>query len=105
MSIDHIPRMRIEHVALWTDDLDRLADFYRTYFDAKVGELYSNAAKGFESRFLSFDSGAHDFAVSGKASPRHATYGTDPSRRVRRVGGSGQRADRAIAGRRIYRNR
>jgi lactoylglutathione lyase len=50
--------MRIEHVALWTEDLERLAAFYEAYFGASVGEKYVNPAKGFESRFLSFDSGA-----------------------------------------------
>ena len=50
--------MRIEHIALWTKDLERTADFYRTYFGAQVGDKYVNAAKGFESRFLSFADGA-----------------------------------------------
>ncbi len=50
--------MRIEHLALWTDDLERSASFYRKYFGARIGEKYTNATKGFESRFLSFDEGA-----------------------------------------------
>ena len=50
--------MRIEHIALWTKDLERAAAFYRTYFGARVGDKYVNAAKGFESRFLSFADGA-----------------------------------------------
>jgi lactoylglutathione lyase len=50
--------MRIEHIAMWTRDLERLVSFYRTYFGASVGERYVNAAKGFESRFLSFGGGA-----------------------------------------------
>lgn len=49
---------RIEHIALWSDDIERLARFYADYFDATVGPKYTNAAKGFESRFLSFDGGA-----------------------------------------------
>lgn len=48
----------IEHIALWSDDIDRLATFYATYFGATIGEKYSNPAKQFESRFLSFESGA-----------------------------------------------
>jgi lactoylglutathione lyase len=47
-----IHAMRIEHVALWTEDLDRLVGFYQTYFDATVESEYTNPAKGFESRFL-----------------------------------------------------
>lgn len=50
--------MRIEHIALWTDDLERSAEFYRNYFGAQIGDKYTNAAKGFESRFLSFADGA-----------------------------------------------
>ena len=50
--------MRIEHVAVWTEDLQRLADFYCAYFGAIAGPVYVNPAKGFNSRFLSFESGA-----------------------------------------------
>ncbi len=50
--------MRIEHVAFWTEDLERLAGFYQRYFGATVGDKYVNAAKGFESRFVSFEAGA-----------------------------------------------
>lgn len=50
--------MRIEHVALWTSELDRLVDFYEKYFDAAAGPNYVNAVKGFESCFLSFSDGA-----------------------------------------------
>jgi lactoylglutathione lyase len=50
--------MRIEHLALWTEDVDRLAAFYQRYFGATAGNKYVNAAKGFESRFLSFATGA-----------------------------------------------
>jgi lactoylglutathione lyase len=49
---------RIEHIALWTEDIDRLAGFYAKYFQGKIGSSYDNAAKGFESRFLSFEGGA-----------------------------------------------
>jgi lactoylglutathione lyase len=50
--------IRIEHVAFWTEDLDRLVAFYSTYFGATAGATYTNPAKGFESRFLSFEGGA-----------------------------------------------
>lgn len=50
--------MRIGHVALWTEDIERLVCFYETYFRASAGDRYANPAKGFESRFLSFESGA-----------------------------------------------
>ena len=50
--------MRIEHVAIWTADLDRLVAFYSRYFDARPGPLYENATKGFRSRFLDLADGA-----------------------------------------------
>jgi lactoylglutathione lyase len=50
--------MRIEHVALWTHDLERCRHFYVTYFGAVAGAPYVNPAKGFESCFLSFADGA-----------------------------------------------
>ncbi len=49
--------MRIEHVAIWTDNLERLTSFYEKYFQGKRNEKYSNKKKKFESYFLSFDSG------------------------------------------------
>jgi lactoylglutathione lyase len=50
--------VRIEHVGLWVRDLDGVAAFYAMYFDARIGELYRNPRKGFESRFLEFAGGA-----------------------------------------------
>jgi lactoylglutathione lyase len=50
--------MRIEHIAFWTENIEQLANFYATYFGARIGPKYENPAKGFESRFLSFDAGA-----------------------------------------------
>lgn len=50
--------IRVEHVAFWTEDLERLADFYSRYFGAAVGVRYTNPDKGFESRFLNFEAGA-----------------------------------------------
>jgi lactoylglutathione lyase len=50
--------IRIEHVALWARDIDAVASFYARYLGARVGDLYRNERKGFESRFLAFDSGA-----------------------------------------------
>ena len=50
--------VRIEHVALWTEDLDKCQRFYVEYFGAVAGARYRNEAKGFESVFLSFGGGA-----------------------------------------------
>jgi lactoylglutathione lyase len=50
--------VRIEHVAMWVRDLDVVCAFYAEHFGAVVGNRYENPAKGFSSRFLSFESGA-----------------------------------------------
>ncbi len=50
--------MRIDHIALWTTDLERSRDFYVAYFAAAAGAPYVNPAKGFRSCFLCFASGA-----------------------------------------------
>ena len=50
--------MKIEHLAIWVKDLDRMCRFYETYFGAAAGPLYENPQKGFKSRFLNFHGGA-----------------------------------------------
>ena len=50
--------MRIEHIALWTTDIERCKQFYVSYFNAVPGAGYRNEAKGFESVFVSFEGGA-----------------------------------------------
>ena len=50
--------MRIEHVAIWTRDLERLRAFYENYFGATAGSRYENPRKQFQSYFLTFDGGA-----------------------------------------------
>ena len=52
------PTVRIEHIAFWTEELERLVDFYEKYFGAVAGPKYLNPAKGYESRFVSFEGGA-----------------------------------------------
>lgn len=47
--------MRIDHLALWVDDLEGMRTFYTTYFGATAGAKYTNTAKGFSSYFLTFD--------------------------------------------------
>ncbi|NGY70101.1 glyoxalase/bleomycin resistance/extradiol dioxygenase family protein [Bacillus megaterium] len=49
--------MRIEHVAIWVRDLENMREFYKTYFKGKSNQRYHNKEKGFESYFLSFESG------------------------------------------------
>lgn len=49
--------MKIEHLAIWVQDLESMKDFYVNYFNAKAGEKYHNSTKEFTSYFLSFNNG------------------------------------------------
>lgn len=50
--------MKIEHVAIWVKDIDRVCEFYRKYFGGVVQPLYHNPVKQFTSRFITFEDGA-----------------------------------------------
>jgi lactoylglutathione lyase len=50
--------MTLEHVAIWTSDLQRLKAYYVKYFAGISNAKYTNDNKKFESYFLTFDSGA-----------------------------------------------
>lgn len=49
--------MNIEHIAIWTSDIERLKLFYTECFGCTSGSKYINSSKSFESYFLMFDSG------------------------------------------------
>ena len=49
--------MTIEHIAIWTNNLEELRDFYCTFFDGKSNEKYFNPVRKFESYFITFSSG------------------------------------------------
>jgi len=38
--------MQIDHIALYTRDLERLCEFYTKYFDGTAGKLYQNEETG-----------------------------------------------------------
>jgi lactoylglutathione lyase len=50
--------MHVAHVAIWTEDLERLSTFYSRFFGAQPGMPYRSRARPFESVFLAFASGA-----------------------------------------------
>ena len=50
--------MTLEHIAIWTNQLEVLKDFYLKYFGGQPNNKYINEKKGFSSYFLSFESGA-----------------------------------------------
>lgn len=50
--------LKIEHVAVWTPDINVLRDFYCRHFGCAASPRYENARKGFASHFLTFARGA-----------------------------------------------
>jgi lactoylglutathione lyase len=50
--------MTLEHVAIWTDNLEGLKTYYTTFFGGVPNEKYTNEKKQFQSYFLKFESGA-----------------------------------------------
>ncbi len=46
--------MRIEHMAIWADDLEMPRALYTKYFNLKCGSKYTNQSKNYTSYFLSF---------------------------------------------------
>lgn len=50
--------MKIEHVAIWVKDLEKMKNFYETYFHVDTSAKYHNEKKEFESYFLTFDESA-----------------------------------------------
>ena len=50
--------MRIEHIAMYVNDLEGARDFFVKYFQAVSNEGYHNKVTDFRSYFLSFEDGA-----------------------------------------------
>ena len=50
--------MKIEHVAVWVDDLELMRDFYVRFFDGKANKVDRIPEKGFKSYFITVREGA-----------------------------------------------
>ena len=50
--------MRIEHIAMYVNDLEAAKDFFVKYFNATSNDGYHNKTTDFRSYFLNFDDGA-----------------------------------------------
>lgn len=53
--------MKLEHIALWTENLEKMKDFYAGYLNGVPGEKYVSEHEFstlFQSYFLTFDSGS-----------------------------------------------
>ncbi|MCL4167401.1 UNVERIFIED_CONTAM: hypothetical protein GTU68_025977 [Idotea baltica] len=63
--------MILEHIAIWTYELETLKVFYETYFGAVAGDKYLNVQKGFSSYFLNFSSGSRLELMQMQGIPEH----------------------------------
>jgi lactoylglutathione lyase len=43
--------MKLDHVAIWTDNLESLKDYYVTHFNGTSNNLYENPTTQFKSYF------------------------------------------------------
>lgn len=50
--------MKIEHVAIYVNDMEQEKDFFVKYFKADSSEKYHNFKSGFSSYFLTFEGGS-----------------------------------------------
>lgn len=50
--------MKIDHVAMYVNDLDAVKNFFVKYFNAVAGSKYSNFRNDFSNYFLKFDDGS-----------------------------------------------
>ncbi len=47
--------MKIDHIAIWAEDIELLREFYCRYFGMHCNNKYINPKRGFSSYFLSFE--------------------------------------------------
>lgn len=50
--------MKIDHFAMYVNDLEAVKDFFVRYFNAVSNEMYHNKKTDFKSYFLSFEDGS-----------------------------------------------
>lgn len=86
--------MRIEHIAMYVNDLEAARDFFVRYLNAQPNEGYHNKRTDFRSYFLSFSDGA-------RLELMHKPQMEDPEKSLNRTGyahiafsvGSAQKVD------------
>ena len=71
------PKVRIEHIALYVNDLDAARDFFVKYLGAESNSGYHNTRTDFRSYFLTFGDGARLELMNKPNMPDPAK---DPSR-------------------------
>lgn len=63
--------MLIDHIAIWTSDIERLKDYYVRFFNGVPNSKYINEKKRFESYFITFGTGARLEIMRREGIPEH----------------------------------
>ena len=71
--------MRIEHIAMYVNDIENAKNFFIKYFKANSSDGYHNKTTNFRSYFLTFDDGARLELMN------HPDM-QDPNKEIRRTG-------------------
>lgn len=71
--------MKIEHIAMYVNDLEKTKVFFETYFEAKSNSGYHNKKTDFRSYFLEFEGGSR-LEIMNKPNL------TDPEKALARTG-------------------
>jgi len=70
--------MKVEHLALWVDDVEKMRQFYLAYFNMASSEKQPKEGIGFASYHLSFSNGKNRVELRNKLSlrkePARTTY-------------------------------
>jgi lactoylglutathione lyase len=64
--------MTLEHVALWTSNLEEIKHYYQKFFGGIPNERYENPKTGFNSYFLTFQGGARLEIMQMDGIPRNS---------------------------------
>ena len=56
--MEKVKTMKIEHIALYANDLEAARDFFVTYLGGRSNDGYNNKTTDFRSFFITFDDGA-----------------------------------------------
>lgn len=65
--------VKLTHVAIYVEDLERSAEFFEKYFNGKRGESHFNSATGISSLFISFSDNCGIELTSLPQRIRHST--------------------------------
>ena len=52
--------MKIEHIGIYVNEVEKQKNFFEKYFSVKAGPKYHNKKTGFTSYFLSFGDGYYE---------------------------------------------